>query len=152
MSTAGFCIAASTKSGMLVGPGIDRNSRPAATLIEIPQVSRGKARWRTRNSGTPVRLARWAAGLNTENGHETLVSAPDGDRGVHRLRAGLTGAGARGCAGRRRAHRRAASPQGRGADHREGSARQARVPLGERAGDGTRRLIADRDATEVRLG
>src|SRR4051794_29289693 len=33
MSSAGRCIACSTSSGMLVGPGIARNSRPARTTI-----------------------------------------------------------------------------------------------------------------------
>src|ERR1051325_17639 len=31
MSTAGFCMAASTASGITVGPGMERNSRPAET-------------------------------------------------------------------------------------------------------------------------
>src|SRR5260221_13994573 len=33
MSSAGRCIARSTSSGMVVGPGIARNSRPARTTI-----------------------------------------------------------------------------------------------------------------------
>src|SRR5215203_1626457 len=33
MSTAGRCIARSTSSGIVVGPGIARNSRPARTVI-----------------------------------------------------------------------------------------------------------------------
>src|SRR4051812_47815846 len=33
MSSAGRCIACSTASGMLVGPGIARNSRPARTTM-----------------------------------------------------------------------------------------------------------------------
>src|SRR5262245_18676503 len=35
MSTAGRCIARSTSSGTVVGPGIARNSRPARTLIVL---------------------------------------------------------------------------------------------------------------------
>src|SRR4051812_4114087 len=35
MSTAGRCIARSTSSGTVVGPGIARNSRPARTLISV---------------------------------------------------------------------------------------------------------------------
>src|SRR5262245_28684938 len=33
MSSAGRCIACSTSSGMVVGPGMARNSRPARTVI-----------------------------------------------------------------------------------------------------------------------
>src|ERR1700722_13338167 len=33
MSSAGRCIARSTSSGIVVGPGIARNSRPARTVI-----------------------------------------------------------------------------------------------------------------------
>src|ERR1700726_1974466 len=33
MSSAGRCIARSTSSGMVVGPGMARNSRPARTVI-----------------------------------------------------------------------------------------------------------------------
>src|SRR4030081_1121833 len=35
MSSAGRCIARSTSSGMVVGPGIARNSRPARTTIVL---------------------------------------------------------------------------------------------------------------------
>src|SRR5215212_367886 len=35
MSSAGRCIARSTSSGMVVGPGIARNSRPARTVIVV---------------------------------------------------------------------------------------------------------------------
>src|SRR5262245_30686162 len=35
MSIAGRCIAASTASGMFVGPGMHRNSRPLATLMRV---------------------------------------------------------------------------------------------------------------------
>src|SRR3954463_9761400 len=35
MSIAGRCIARSTSSGILVGPGMARNSRPARTVIAV---------------------------------------------------------------------------------------------------------------------
>src|SRR6516162_8869940 len=35
MSIAGRCIAVSTASGMFVGPGMHRNSRPLATLMRV---------------------------------------------------------------------------------------------------------------------
>src|SRR5438093_9810272 len=35
MSIAGRCMAASTASGMLVGPGMQRNSRPLATVMPV---------------------------------------------------------------------------------------------------------------------
>src|SRR5688572_8881054 len=35
MSTAGRCMACSTSSGTVVGPGMARNSRPARTLIVL---------------------------------------------------------------------------------------------------------------------
>src|SRR5438094_7008128 len=35
MSIAGRCMAASTASGMLVGPGMQRNSRPLATVMLV---------------------------------------------------------------------------------------------------------------------
>src|SRR6266853_1617942 len=35
MSSAGRCIARSTSSGIVVGPGIARNSRPARTVIVV---------------------------------------------------------------------------------------------------------------------
>src|SRR4051812_23459319 len=40
MSSAGRCIACSTASGILVGPGIARNSRPARTTMLLPFVAR----------------------------------------------------------------------------------------------------------------
>src|SRR6187431_344633 len=46
MSTAGRCMAASTASGMTVGPGMARNSRPAATDIGGPVAVRGPM-WRS---------------------------------------------------------------------------------------------------------
>src|ERR1700732_1376507 len=44
MSSAGRCIARSTSSGMVVGPGIARNSRPArTTIVVIPsRLAKGK--------------------------------------------------------------------------------------------------------------
>src|ERR1700758_2423757 len=35
MSSAGRCIACSTESGIVVGPGMARNSRPARTVIAV---------------------------------------------------------------------------------------------------------------------
>src|SRR5258707_6499784 len=44
MSSAGRCIARSTSSGMLVGPGIARNSRPArTTIVVVPCSTSGPA-------------------------------------------------------------------------------------------------------------
>src|SRR5262245_43731426 len=40
MSSAGRCIARSTSSGMLVGPGMARNSRPARTVIVVGFLTR----------------------------------------------------------------------------------------------------------------
>src|SRR5215203_4416151 len=50
MSTAGFCMAASTASGMTVGPGMERNSRPAETGIKDLNVLRSFARKREPSS------------------------------------------------------------------------------------------------------
>src|SRR5215475_1285210 len=44
MSVAGRCMAASTASGMLVGPGMARNSRPLATLIGADLICRPSIR------------------------------------------------------------------------------------------------------------
>src|SRR4051794_24862012 len=47
MSTAGFCMAASTASGITVGPGMERNSRPAETRIRnlavLPLIQSGNS-------------------------------------------------------------------------------------------------------------
>src|SRR5947209_2541395 len=51
MSSAGRCIACSTASGILVGPGIARNSRPArTTMLSLPFV----ARMSEATSGNPI--------------------------------------------------------------------------------------------------
>src|SRR4051812_15777674 len=51
MSTAGRCIARSTSSGTVVGPGMARNSRPARTLIRTFPPRRGGAAGRIARSG-----------------------------------------------------------------------------------------------------
>src|ERR1700676_960940 len=57
MSSAGRCIARSTSSGMVVGPGIARNSRPARSVIFlIPcwcALGRDAAKWQEIQAGTP---------------------------------------------------------------------------------------------------
>src|SRR5262245_36952424 len=40
MSMAGRCMAASTASGMVVGPGMERNSRPLATVMLVGSPSK----------------------------------------------------------------------------------------------------------------
>src|SRR5258707_1122672 len=57
MSTAGRCMAASTASGMTVGPGIDRNSRPARRVMG------SSGQWRQMGR---VWLARLAAAEDTK--------------------------------------------------------------------------------------
>src|SRR5713226_10326946 len=57
MSSAGRCIARSTSSGMVVGPGIARNSRPARTVIVVlpcwcDGLLRGSTRTRTEGVGS----------------------------------------------------------------------------------------------------
>src|SRR5258706_6053446 len=58
MSIAGRCIAASTASGMLVGPGMQRNSRPLATVMLV--LSPGE------DLATPLRISRTTARRQAE--------------------------------------------------------------------------------------
>src|SRR5450756_346324 len=51
MSSAGRCIARSTSSGMVVGPGIARNSRPARTAIVVIPYSVGSREGMQGNDG-----------------------------------------------------------------------------------------------------
>src|SRR5690606_10463307 len=58
MSTAGRCMAPSTSSGTVVGPGMLRNSRPAATLMSDapPQADRSEVILQERRQVKPRRL------------------------------------------------------------------------------------------------
>src|SRR3954447_12323764 len=53
MSIAGRCIARSTSSGIVVGPGMARNSRPARTVIV------GFPCWAASQGGTAMDAADW---------------------------------------------------------------------------------------------
>src|SRR6202171_3816049 len=64
MSSAGRCIARSTSSGMVVGPGIARNSRPARTTIVILPCCCDGPCWhgRVRNQSASGRKRRFLRG------------------------------------------------------------------------------------------
>src|SRR3954452_17832328 len=81
MSSAGRCIACSTSSGMLVGPGIARNSRPARTTIVVVSLK-------------PCALEKGCRGMTTNSSYNmlNLASLPaDGSRECARLFAQRTG-------------------------------------------------------------
>src|SRR3954449_5522592 len=61
MSSAGRCIARSTSSGIVVGPGIARNSRPARTTIVLVPYrmfpARDAGEWREIQAGASRYIA-----------------------------------------------------------------------------------------------
>src|SRR4051794_28821527 len=88
MSSAGRCIACSTASGILVGPGIARNSRPArTTMLLLPFV----ARWATRHPESHIN-APPGRGARPGYGVEAVLYA-GGDQEKSRLSPGLAAAG-----------------------------------------------------------